>query len=59
MYVFGNPRAQLTTRVQARLLVMRGYILDAKRGAEGGPADGDIDWLTQTPAGIFVPLPDP
>lgn len=41
-YYWGNPRACLTTRSIAKLLIMRGYIMDTRAGILGGAADGDI-----------------
>lgn len=55
VYAFGHPREYLTLMVQARLLIMRGYVMDARAGEKGGAADGDIDWLMITPASAIVP----
>lgn len=41
-YYWGNPRANLNTRSIAKLLIMRGYVMDTRAGALGGAADGDI-----------------
>lgn len=54
-FVWGNPRACLTTRMQAKLLIMRGYVRDARNGARGGAFDGDSDWVAPTPFGVLVP----
>lgn len=54
-FVFGQWRVCLTTMQQARLTVMRGYVLDYRAGARGGAADGDSDYTTQTDSGLFIP----
>jgi hypothetical protein len=50
-YAFGNPRACLTLRVQARLTIMRGYVKD-----HVGASVGDVDWVEPTPSGLLVPI---
>lgn len=39
-YEFGNP--MLNTREHARLIMLRGLVMDARRGEYGGAADGDV-----------------
>lgn len=58
-FTWGNPRAQLTTMQAARLLVMRGYVLDTRRGERGSAADGDLGYTEQTSAGLYIPAPTP
>lgn len=41
-YVFGNASANLTTRQQAKLMIMRGFFKDFRAGEKGGAADGDV-----------------
>ncbi len=41
-YFFGHPRECLTLRSQARLTIMRGYVMDTRAGERGGAADGDV-----------------
>ncbi len=54
-FTWGNPRSYLTLMMQARLQIMRGEFMDARRGETGGAADGDVDWIKVTETGLFVP----
>jgi hypothetical protein len=54
-YAWGQPKTYLTTMQEARLLVMRGLVMDTRRGAHGNAADGDISSGHLTPAGLWVP----
>jgi hypothetical protein len=54
-FAWGSPRAQLTTMCQARLLVMRGYVMDFRQGEAGGAADGDL-YYTAEPESIPAPV---
>lgn len=60
-FAFGNPRACLTTMAQARLTIMRGYILDVSHAPWSIRGQlrygGDDDHVQLMPSGIYVPLP--
>jgi hypothetical protein len=58
-YAFGYPQSCLTLFAQARLLVMRGHIIDYRAGIPGGAADGDLEYVAKAESGLFVPLPVP
>jgi hypothetical protein len=58
-YAWNCPRSYLKTMDQARLLVLRGYVLDARRGEHGNAADGDLAYTNQTDTGLFIPAPPP
>lgn len=53
-FVWGQWRVCLTVLQQARLTVMRGYVMDFRAGARGGAADGDLDHMVQTDSGLWV-----
>lgn len=58
-FVWGQWRVCLTVLQQARLTVMRGYVLDTRAGIRGLAADGDLgdfDNYVQSPdSGLFLP----
>jgi hypothetical protein len=58
-FEFGHPRACLTAMQCARLLIMRGYILDVSHAPPSIRGHlrfgGDDDHVTRAPSGLFVP----
>lgn len=54
-YTFGHPRTCLTVMQQARLTIMRGYVLDASRAAPTVRYGGDSDYVYPMPSGLLVP----
>ena len=57
-FAFGAPCSYLKTMEQARLLVMRGYIMDFRAGERGGAADGDLSYTDETVTSVAAPLPE-
>ena len=55
-FAFGSPASNLTTIVQARCLIMRGYVRDYLHGERGGAADGDLSYTEDSAAGLHVPV---
>lgn len=49
-FAFGHPRSCLTVRVQARLTIMRGYVLDHE-----GAVVGDDDRVVLSKSGLWLP----
>ena len=43
-YVFGSPGGELTLRQQAKLMILRGYVIDAKAGLAQGAGDLTLDY---------------
>jgi hypothetical protein len=58
-YAWNCPRSYLKTLDQARLLILRGYVMDTRRGEHGSAADGDLGYTEQTDSGLYVPVPTP
>ena len=58
-FEWGHPRDCLTLRMQARLTIMRGYVMDIKDPTQAdtmSPAEGDVEpRVIPTPSGILVP----
>jgi hypothetical protein len=55
-YTFGRAREYLTLMQQARLTVIRGFVMDSKRGGEArNCATGDLAYTEQLNSGLIVP----
>ncbi len=53
-YVYGNPKACLTTMQLLRLTILRGYILDASHAPPGTRYGGDQGYTMPSRSGLLL-----
>lgn len=58
-FEFGHWRVCLTWQQQARLTILRGFVMDYRDGeTNDGAAAGDMEYARRTDSGRYVPIRD-